>query len=99
MNEINELVIKRFDKMFGVKSKIFPQTGIILVDAEIDEWKIQITNKKNKNIILYHKNKRHQKNKYHLQNWKGSLYAAYHSIYTHKSVLPVIHKPRSINER
>lgn len=92
---IDELEIQRYDKMFRVKSKAFPQMNIIYVETPLDCWKIKITNKQSKKIILYHQNKRGQKNRFHIQGYKETLYQSYHSIYTHKQCLSSINASKN----
>jgi hypothetical protein len=87
---IDELEVQRYDKMFGTKSKCFPETNTIIVYTPLDEWKIQISNKKQKGIYLYHQNKRKDCSKYHLQGNRSTLLQTYHSIYTHKKCLPIV---------
>jgi len=87
---IDELEIQRFDRKFGTKSKVFPQTNTILIETQLESWRIKLTNKKIKGIYLYHMNKRGQKDRYHLQGLKTSIYDAYDSIYNHKNWMSVI---------
>jgi len=82
---IDELEIKRYDKMFGTKSRIFQPDIILITSSFDDDWSIRITNKKNKGICLLHRNKYGKKNKYHTQSWKTQLYHVYDSIYKHKN--------------
>lgn len=87
---IDELEIKKYDKMFGTRSKIFSETNTIIISTPLDEWKLKISNKKVKGICVYHKNIRSKQNKYHVQGYKSCLYHAYHSIYTHKNWLRIV---------
>lgn len=87
---ISELDIKRLDNKFKTKSKYFPQTNTIFIETQLDSWKIKLTNKKVKGIHLYHMNKRGQRNRFHYQASKTSVYDAYDSIYNHRSWMSVV---------
>lgn len=89
MIEINELKVQKYDFMFGTKSRAFPP-DLILVSMPLDDWIIRITNKKNKKYCLLHNNKFGRTNKYHIQAYKGSLFACYDSIYNHKKYLHIV---------
>jgi len=94
MIEVNELDIKRYDQMFGTRSRYFPP-DIILIATDLDDWIIRITNKKKRGICLLHRNKFGRRNKYHIQNYKTTLYHCYDSIYHHKN--PLLYKTKGIN--
>ncbi len=87
---IDELEVKRYDKQFGTRSKIF--YDVIIIDTGIDEWRIEVTNRQTRGVCLLHKNKRGRKNKFHIQGLRSNLFQAYHSIYSHKNVLECINK-------
>jgi len=87
---INELEIKKYDNLFGTKSKVFG--NIIIVDSAIDEWRIEVTNRQIRGVCLLHKNKRGRRNRFHIQGFKSNLYQAYDSIYSHKHVLSCVNR-------
>lgn len=82
---IDELEIKKYDKMFGTRSKIFYNT--IIIDSGNDEWLIEVMNKRTKKVRLLHKNRISSTNKFHQQGLRSNLYQAYDSIYRHKNIL------------
>jgi len=90
IDEIDELEaeIQKYDSMFGMKSRAFPP-DLILVSMPLDSWQIRITNKKYKKYCLLHSNRFGRINKYHIQAWKGSLFACFDSIYNHKKYLHI----------
>lgn len=92
---IDELEIQKYDGMFKVKSKVFSLTDRIVVETPLDDWLIEITDKKYKNICLLHKNKRGRRDKYHIQGYKNSLFDTYHSIYTHRKWLQVLKESKN----
>jgi hypothetical protein len=87
---IDELEVQRYDKMFGTKSKCFPETNKIVISTFLDEWVIEITGKRNRPVCLYHKNLKGKNNKFHRQGYRRNLYQAYDSIYSHKNWMPII---------
>ncbi len=87
---IDELEVRRYDKRFGTKSKVF--YNVIAIDSGIDEWRIEITNRRTKGVRLLHKSRFGRKNKFHIQGFRTNLFQAYHSIYSHKHVLECISK-------
>ena len=90
IDELTIQKIKCYDNRFGTKSRVFPSTDKVLVETPLDEWMLQITNKKNKGICLYHRNRRGRINKFHVQGFKTNLYQVYDSIYRHKGCLCVL---------
>lgn len=104
---INELEVKRLDEKFSMKSRVYQFSNIIEIDTQLDQWRIALIDwgerekklvdlkiKPYKKIVLLHKNKYGRINKFHKQSEKGSLFACYDSIYTHKNVLSCINKNR-----
>jgi len=102
--------IQKLDRMFNMKSRVYQFSNTIEIDTQLDQWRIVVTNwterekkiinlskKPYKRVCLLHKNKKGRKNKYHLQAWKGSIYAAYDSIYNHKRWMPIIFKRQTSN--
>ncbi|MDD4624636.1 MAG: hypothetical protein PHX40_04635 [Bacilli bacterium] len=87
---IDEAKLKKFDRIFGTVTKIFP--NIITIETSLDEWKLEFTDKKYKGILLSHKNKQCRKSKYHFQGKKSNLYEVYSYIYRHDKWMPVIKK-------
>lgn len=87
---IDEIEIKRFDKIFGTVSKIFPNT--ITIETSLDEWKLEFTDKEYKGILLSHKNKQCRKSKYHFQGYKTNLFEVYSYIYRHDGWMPIVKK-------
>jgi hypothetical protein len=85
-----ETEIQKYDFMFGTRSKYYPCSSIILINMPLDDWQIRITKRKNKRYCLLHGNKYGRTNKYHIQSYKGSLFACYDSIYNHKKYLHII---------
>ena len=86
-----EREIKKYDNIFGTKSRYFPCTNTITVETPLDSWQIKITNKQ-KPYCLLHKNKFGRINRYHIQTWKSNLYYIYDTIHKHKNPLINIHK-------
>jgi len=89
-----EMQIQRYDFMFGTRSKYFPCSNIIIIEMPLDDWQIRITKRKNKKYCLLHGNRFGRINKFHIQSWKGSLFACYDSIYNHKKYMPIV---KSVN--
>jgi hypothetical protein len=89
---INELEIKKYDKMFGTRSKVFKCTNTIIIESPLDSWQIKVINRQIKPYCLLHKNKFGKINKYHIQSWKTCLYHAYNAIYTHKGLMSILNK-------
>lgn len=102
---IDELEVKKYDELFGTNSKIYQVSNTIIINTPLDEWRIVVTDwgEKEKGLIdltlrpykkvtLYHKNKFGRKNKYHIQSHKGTLVAAFHSIYCHKKWMFMVNK-------
>ena len=54
---IIEREIKKYDNIFGTKSRYFPCTNTITVETPLDSWQIKITNKQ-KPYCLLHKKRR-----------------------------------------
>jgi cytidylate kinase len=95
IDELTIKMIRKFDKRFGTRSKVFSATNSIVVETGLDIWLIQITNRKYKGIYLYHQNKLKQTKKYHHQGIKSNLYQVYHSIFKHKNWLHIMVKPNN----
>lgn len=102
---IDEVVIQGLDFKYGLKSNVYQCSNTILIDTQLDQWRVVVIewSEKEKEFIdlrirpyrkvrLYHKNKFGRKNKYHLQGEKTNLYQCYDSIYRHKRWLNVVNK-------
>lgn len=100
---IDELEVQKYDFMFGTKSQIYQVSNTVIVNTQLDEWRITVTHwserekelvdlleRPYKKVCLLHKNKRGRKNKFHIQGIKNDLYDAFHSIYTHKKWMPIL---------
>ncbi len=104
---IDELEVRKYDKTFNMKSRVYQFSNTIEIDTQLDQWRITIiewgdkekelidlTKRPFKKVCLLHKNKYGRTNKYHKQGTKTNLFQAYHSIYSHKNVLSCINKNR-----
>lgn len=84
---INELELERLCKRYKIKSKVFKETGIIILDSGLDEWQIKYIENKIKPYCLLHKNKCKQTSKFHVQRWLRTLPQSIDCVANHKKVL------------
>jgi hypothetical protein len=89
---IDEVELKKICDKYKIKHKYFPQTNIVLLDSDLDEWQVRYNKHKDKPFCLLHKNKYRQKSKFHIQRRLRTLQQTIHCVASHKNVLIKIYR-------
>lgn len=63
---LQETKLKGLCERYGFKRKVF--SDLVYITSKVDEWFLKIES--NNYSILYHKNNKHESNKYHKQSGK-----------------------------
>ena len=78
---INKVEIKNLAKKYGFKCKIL--NNIVLIESKYDSWYVECREYDKFPLVLYHQNRRYDKNKYHKQRKFKDFQFLFKSIHEH----------------
>lgn len=91
---IDEKQLDYLCKKYNIRYKIFPVTGIAILDTGLDEWRVKYIPGRLRPYCLLHKNKFRQTNKFHVQRWLRTIPQVIDCVASHKKVLTQIYSSK-----